>query len=70
MSAELFLDTNIFIYAVDTTDAAKREVADQLIRDTLAAGNGTTSYQVAEFPQCRGHQGAHPPRRRRGPPVP
>lgn len=48
MSAELFLDTNIFIYAVDTTDAAKREVADQLIRDTLAAGNGTTSYQVAQ----------------------
>ena len=36
------------IYAVDTTDAAKREVADQLIRDTLAAGNGTTSYQVAQ----------------------
>jgi predicted nucleic acid-binding protein len=47
MSDRFFLDTNIFIYALDgeTPKAAK---ADALIRKALASQRGITSYQVVQ----------------------
>ena len=48
MPAELFLDTNIFIYHLDGTDRPKHEKAEQLVRDALATGSGCISYQVVQ----------------------
>jgi predicted nucleic acid-binding protein len=48
MSAEVFVDTNIFIYHLDTTDARKHAVAERIVRDGLAAGNACISFQVVQ----------------------
>ena len=48
MSAEDFLDTNIFVYMLDQTDDAKRRRAEQLVRRGIEAGTGRISYQVVQ----------------------
>ena len=48
MSAEVFLDTNIFIYQLDTTDARKHKVAERIVRDALATERACISYQVVQ----------------------
>jgi predicted nucleic acid-binding protein len=48
MSAEVFIDTNVFIYHLDTTDARKHAVAERIVRDGLASGNACISFQVVQ----------------------
>lgn len=48
MSAEFFIDTNVFIYQLDGTDQRKCAIADDIIRDALAVGNGCISSQVVQ----------------------
>jgi predicted nucleic acid-binding protein len=48
MSARYFLDTNIFVYSLDLTEAVKARRAARLIRDGLDTGNGIVSYQVVQ----------------------
>jgi predicted nucleic acid-binding protein len=48
MSAEHFIDTNIFIYHLDTTDARKHRQAETIVRNALATGQGCISTQVAQ----------------------
>ncbi len=48
MSAEAFLDTNIFIYHLDRTDRSKQETAERLVRSALADGTACISYQVVQ----------------------
>lgn len=48
MSAEFFIDTNVFIYHLDTTDRRKHKAAEQIVRDALSTGNGCISFQVAQ----------------------
>ncbi len=48
MSAEDFLDTNIFVYMFDDTDDIKRRRAEQLVRRGIEAGTGRISYQVVQ----------------------
>ena len=48
MSANHFIDTNIFIYMFDETDAAKRQRAENLVRRSLEEGTGCISYQVVQ----------------------
>lgn len=48
MSAEAFIDTNIFIYHLDATDRRKHAVADRLIRDAMATGAACISFQVVQ----------------------
>ena len=48
MSAEDFLDTNIFVYMLDDTDDIKRRRAEQLVRRGIEAGTGRISYQVVQ----------------------
>lgn len=48
MSVENFLDTNTILYMFDRTDQAKRERAEQLVRDAIETGNGCISYQVVQ----------------------
>ena len=47
MSAEHFIDTNIFIHHLDTTDARKHRQAETIVRNALATGQGCISTQVA-----------------------
>jgi predicted nucleic acid-binding protein len=48
MSARYFLDTNIFVYSLDTTAPGKSQRALRLIRDGLETGNGVVSHQVVQ----------------------
>ena len=48
MSAEHFLDTNIFVYMFDETDPIKRQRAETLVRDSLTNMTGCISYQVVQ----------------------
>ena len=38
MSAEVFIDPNVFIYHLDASDARKHALAERIVRDALAAG--------------------------------
>ena len=48
MSAEVFVDTNVFVYHVDGTDPRKGDIAHALIREAIATGNACISYQVVQ----------------------
>jgi predicted nucleic acid-binding protein len=48
MSAEFFIDTNVFIYQLDTTDRRKHKTAEKIVRDALATGNACISSQVVQ----------------------
>ena len=48
MSAEDFIDTNVFVYLFDDTDAGKRQSAERLVSHSLANGTGCISYQVIQ----------------------
>ena len=48
MSAEYFIDTNVFIYLFDETNAPKRVRAESLVRSSLQNGSGCISYQVVQ----------------------
>ena len=48
MSAEVFIETNVFIYQLDATDARKHEAAERIVRDGLASGNACISFQVVQ----------------------
>ncbi len=48
MNAKYFLDTNIFIYALDGQPPVKAAVARELIAKAVAEGSGVISYQVVQ----------------------
>jgi predicted nucleic acid-binding protein len=48
MSGKSFLDSNIFIYSLDTDEPIKQSVANNLIRDLAIEGEATISYQVIQ----------------------
>ena len=48
MSADLFLDTNIFIYQLDESDRRKSLIADKVIREAVQTGNACISSQVVQ----------------------
>jgi predicted nucleic acid-binding protein len=48
MSAEVFLDTNIFVYSFHAADSEKQAVAKSLIGKSLAENWGCVSYQVIQ----------------------
>ncbi len=49
MSAKAFLDTNVFVYEVDSkAPKAKRRIAHDLIRDALKQRRSVVSYQVIQ----------------------
>jgi predicted nucleic acid-binding protein len=48
MSAEFFVDTNVLVYHLDTTDKRKQKIAEGIVRDGLATGNACISYQVVQ----------------------
>ena len=46
MTANQFLDTNILVYAFDSSDSAKQQMAKQLIADAATSATGRLSTQV------------------------
>ena len=48
MSAENFIDTNIFIYQLERLDARKAEIADELIEHGIATQKACISFQVIQ----------------------
>jgi len=46
--ARIFVDTNIFVYAYDTSAAAKRDAASAILRRLWAKRNGVLSTQVVQ----------------------
>lgn len=43
-----FIDSNIFIYLFDETDAGKRDTAERLIQQALEGGGAAISFQVVQ----------------------
>lgn len=48
MSVDTFIDTNIFVYHLDSTDLRKQCVAEGIVRDTLMNANACSSFQVIQ----------------------
>lgn len=48
MSAECFIDTNVFIYHLDTSDERKHAIAERIVKEALTLGNGCISTQVVQ----------------------
>lgn len=48
MNARFFIDTNVFVYAVDETDPAKAATALHLLQFGRASRLGVISYQVVQ----------------------
>lgn len=48
MSAEVFIDTNLFIYHLETADRRKQAIAERIVREGLATGNACISFQVVQ----------------------
>ncbi len=46
MSARQFLDTNVVVYAYDTSDAGKQAKAQSLLASAVREGDGAVSVQV------------------------
>lgn len=43
-----FIDSNVFIYLFDESDAAKSSASQQVIQQALARGSGIISFQVVQ----------------------
>jgi predicted nucleic acid-binding protein len=48
MSGKFFLDTNIFIYAIDGSSSTKAVIATALLREGALTRRGAISYQVVQ----------------------
>ena len=48
MSAESFIDTNVFIYQLERLDAQKAGIADELIEHGIATQTACISFQVIQ----------------------
>ena len=48
MSADAFIDTNVFIYQLEALDERKSAIAEQIIRDGIANGTACISFQVIQ----------------------
>ena len=48
MSVDRFIDTNVFIYQLDTRDTRKHAIADRLIGEALASESACISFQVVQ----------------------
>ena len=48
MSAEAFIDTNVFIYHLDSSSPPKHAIAEKIVRDALVTGSACISFQVVQ----------------------
>ena len=48
MNADVFIDTNVFVYHLDRSDKRKQRIAEGIVRDALASGRACISFQVVQ----------------------
>ena len=48
MSANVFIDTNIFVYQLEVQDERKSNIANGIIREGIETGNACISFQVIQ----------------------
>ena len=48
MSVDTFIDTNVFVYQLDTRDPRKHVIADRIVGEALATENACISFQVVQ----------------------
>ena len=48
MNAECFIDTNVFVYHLDSSDPRKHQTAERIVREALTLGTGCISTQVVQ----------------------
>ena len=48
MSGRFFIDTNVFVYSLETADTKKSNIAEDLITEAVKSGRGVVSYQVVQ----------------------
>jgi predicted nucleic acid-binding protein len=48
MSADTFIDTNVFVYHLDGSDPRKQSIAEGIVSDALRAEDACISYQVVQ----------------------
>src|SRR6266478_396651 len=48
MSDRIFLDTNVFVYALSKSDPSKQVIASRLVEEAIESGKGTISFQVVQ----------------------
>lgn len=48
MSVDLFIDTNVLIYQLDTRDPRKHAIAERIVSEALANENACISFQVIQ----------------------
>jgi predicted nucleic acid-binding protein len=48
MSADSFIDSNVFVYLFDETNAIKRQCSEDLVQQALENGTACISYQVVQ----------------------
>ena len=48
MSAESFIDTNLFIYQLEALDERKAAISEKIIREAVATGSACVSFQVIQ----------------------
>ena len=48
MSADTFIDTNVFVYHLDGSDSRKQAIAEDIVRSALRNEDACISYQVVQ----------------------
>jgi len=48
MSADVFIDTNVLIYQLDTRDSRKHAIAERVVTEALANDSACISFQVVQ----------------------
>jgi predicted nucleic acid-binding protein len=48
MSDRIFLDTNVFVYALSKSVPSKQAIARRLVEQAIESGKGTISFQVVQ----------------------
>ncbi len=61
MSADSFIDTNVFLYNIDDSDPIKHAIASGIIHTALETGQSCISYQVVQECLNAGLSKAHIP---------
>ena len=61
MSADSFIDTNVFLYNIDDSDPNKYAIATSIIHTALETGQSCISYQVVQECLNAGSRKAHIP---------
>ncbi len=48
MSADIFIDTNVFIYHLDASEPRKHKIAERVVRSALSNADACISFQVIQ----------------------